>query len=51
MKNLRKSYSFSFSSKFIEDIRYYKRTNPNDKLDRQVEELLGKLIPSRNYKG
>ena len=49
MKNLKHSYSFSFSSKFIEDIQYYKRTNPNEKLDRKVEELLSKLITSRNY--
>ena len=50
MKVLRKPYSFSFSEPFIADIQYYKKTNPNTKLDREVEELLGKLIPARNIK-
>lgn len=48
MRVLRKPYTFSFSEIFIKDIQYYKRTNPNKKLDREVEELLGKLIPARN---
>ncbi len=50
MKVLRKPYTFSFSETFITDIQYYRRTNPNTKLDREVEDLLGKLIPARNGK-
>ena len=50
MKVLRHPYTFSFSDTFIRDIQYYKRTNPNKKLDREVEEVLGKLIPARNHK-
>ena len=50
MKVLRQPYTFSFSETFIRDIQYYKRTNLNKKLDREVEDLLGKLIPARNYK-
>ena len=49
-KVLKKPYTFSFSETFITDIQYYRRTNPNKKLDREVEELLGRLIPARNYK-
>lgn len=50
MKVLRQPYCFSFSETFIKDIQYYKRTNPAKKLDREIEDILGKLIPARNYK-
>ena len=46
-KVLKKPYSFSLTETFIDDIKYFKRTNPHIKLDYKVEELLGKLIPSR----
>lgn len=49
-KVLKKPYTFSLTETFINDIKYFRRTNPNIKLDNQVEELLSKLIPSRNYK-
>lgn len=48
MKVLRKPYTFSFSETFIADIQYYRRTNPTEKLDRDVEDLLGKIIPARH---
>ena len=46
-KVLKKPYCFSLTETFIEDIKYFKRTNPNVKLDYKVEELLGMLIPAR----
>jgi len=46
-KVLKKPYTFSLTSTFIDDIKYFRRTNPNIKLDNEVEVLLGMLIPSR----
>ncbi len=46
-KVLKKPYCFSLTESFIHDIKYFKRTNPNRKLDNEVEELLGMLIPAR----
>ena len=46
-KVLKKPYTFSLTETFIDDIKYFRRTNPNRKLDCEVEELLGMLIPSR----
>ncbi len=38
-------YSFSFSEKMIEKLRYYKYTHPDNKLSQQVEEYLDAFIP------
>jgi len=46
-KVLKKPYTFSLTETFINDIKYFRRTNPHRKLDCEVEELLGMLIPSR----
>ena len=42
-------YSISFSKKFIKNLRYYKRTNPDVDVDQQIEKLLSAtMIPDRN---
>ncbi|MCE2507217.1 MAG: hypothetical protein J4F36_12285 [Nitrosopumilaceae archaeon] len=41
-------YSFSFSEKLIEKLRYYKNTHPDNRLSQEVETYLDALIP--NYR-
>ena len=45
---IREPYSCSFSRKFIENLRYFKRTNPTRNVDQEMEEHMSTLIPDRN---
>lgn len=44
-KNKKEPYSFSFSPRLIEKLRYWKNTHPDDKLSQQVETFVDALIP------
>lgn len=38
-------YSFSFSQRMIDNLRYYNNTHPDNKLSQQVEKFLEIIIP------
>ncbi len=38
-------YSFSFSERTIENLKYYNNTHPNNKLSQTVEKILTVIIP------
>lgn len=38
-------YSFSFSERTIENLRYYNNTHPDNKLSQDVEKFLSIIIP------
>lgn len=44
-KNKKVPYSFSFSQKMVDNLRYYNNTHPDDKLSQKVEEFLSIIIP------
>ena len=45
MKDKRASFSFSFSKRMIEKLKYYRNTNPNINLSQDVEQYLDVIIP------
>lgn len=44
-------YSFSFSPRTIDNLKYYKNTHPDDKLSQMVEEFLKIVIPDMKDNG
>lgn len=41
----KRPFCFSFSDKFVDSLRYYLNTHPDNKMSQQVEEYLKGIIP------
>lgn len=46
-KNLRKPHSFSLSTEFLADMKYYMNTHPNSSFSQKAEKVLRLLVPHR----